>query len=291
MYKCLSPSAIGVKADDLPHGLKMARVGRFQGLEFRAPDVAELIDRQGASAVKKLFTDAALRSAAFGLPVEWRKDEARWRTDLEQLPRLAKSAAAIGVDRTFTWVMPCSNERAMDENRAFHIARFKPVAAILAEHRIHLGLEFIGAKTLRDSQKFPFIYKMFDMLKLAEEIGPNVGLLVDAWHWYTSHGTLDELRRLRPEQVVYVHVNDAPAGIDVDQQIDNVRDLPAATGVIDIAGFLRALKDIGYDGPVTPEPFKKDLADLPDDEARARKVGAAMDDIFGKADLTAALSP
>ena len=78
---------------------------------------------------------------------------------------------------------------------------------------------------------------------------------------------------------------DAPAGIDADQQLDNVRDLPGATGVIDIANFLRALKQTGYTGPVTPEPFKKDLANLRNDEARLKTVGAAMDDIFTKAGL------
>src|SRR5205085_2780120 len=130
--------------------------------------------------------------------------------------------------------------------------------------------------------KYPFIHTMADMLAMARDIEPNVGILLDAWHWYTSHGTLQDLQKLRPEQVVYVHVNDAPRDVEVDQQIDNVRDLPGATGVIDIAGFLRTLKQIGYDGPVTPEPFKKELNNLPDDEARLKAVGAAMNTIFAK---------
>jgi len=50
--------------------------------------------------------------------------------------------------------------------------------------------------------------------------------------------------------------------------------------VIDIAQFLGALLSVGYDGPVTPEPFKKELADLPSDEDRLRTVGTAMDKIM-----------
>jgi sugar phosphate isomerase/epimerase len=118
---------------------------------------------------------------------------------------------------------------------------------------------------------------------MGAEIGPNVGLLLDCWHWYTSHGTLEELHTLRPEQVVYVHVNDAPSGIPVDEQLDHVRALPGETGVIDIAGFLGVLQSIGYDGPVVPEPFKKELNALPSDDARLEMVGAAMDAIFRKA--------
>jgi sugar phosphate isomerase/epimerase len=126
---------------------------------------------------------------------------------------------------------------------------------------------------------------MQGMLDMGAEIGPNVGLLLDCWHWYTSHGTVEDLRRLKPEQVVYVHVNDAPSGVPVDEQVDSVRCLPGETGVIDIAAFLQVLQSIGYDGPVTPEPFKKELKDLPDDEARLKTVGASMDKIFHQAGL------
>jgi sugar phosphate isomerase/epimerase len=184
-----------------------------------------------------------------------------------------------------TWILPFSDELPLEENRRFHIERFTPVAQILADNGCSLGLEFIGPKTLRQGHKHEFIYTMQGMLDMGAEIGPNVGLLLDCWHWYTSGSTVDDLRKLKPEQVVYVHVNDAPSDIAVDEQVDSVRCLPAETGVIDIAAFLQALQSIGYDGPVTPEPFKKELKELPDDEARLKTVGASMDKIFQQAGL------
>ena len=164
-------------------------------------------------------------------------------------------------------------------NRQFHIERFTPIAEILAANGCSLGLEFIGPKTLRDSQRFPFIYTMEAMLDMGAAMGPNVGLLLDCWHWHTSCGTIEQLHALKPEQVVYVHVNDAPAGVEMDAHLDNVRGLPGETGVIDIGGFLRALDAIGYDGPVTPEPFA-DLSGLASDADRLKLVGSAMDKIF-----------
>jgi sugar phosphate isomerase/epimerase len=92
---------------------------------------------------------------------------------------------------------------------------------------------------------------------------PNVGLLLDCFHWYTSRGTLGQLEGLSAAQVVYVHVNDAPAGVDVDEQLDDVRLLPGASGMIELVGFLRALDRIGYDGPVAVEPFDAALARVP----------------------------
>ena len=236
-------------------------------------------------AARDKFASSGIRPAGWGLSVDWRGSEQNWQSGLNDLPRLAEAASAVGGTRVSTWIMPCSGERELEENVRFHVARFQPIAKILGDHGVSLGLEFIGPKTLRDTQKYPFIHTMGEMLALGREIGPNVGLLLDAFHWYTSHGTLDDLKALKPAQVVYVHVNDAPAGIAADEQQDGTRALPGETGVIDIAGFLSALQGIGYDGPVTPEPFKKELAALPSDEARLKTVGAAMDVIWQRAGL------
>ena len=77
----------------------------------------------------------------------------------------------------------------------------------------------------------------------------NVGFLLDSWHWYTAQETVGDLLSLRAEDVVLCHLNDAPAGIPVDKQIDNRRGLPCSTGVIDMKGFLGAMVEISYEGP------------------------------------------
>jgi sugar phosphate isomerase/epimerase len=255
MYKAISPGALGLKANHLQEAIDIAKKAGFEGVEIGIHEAARLVDEHGADAVKKMFSDAGVRPAGWGMPIEWRKDEATWRQGVDELPRQAKAAEAIGCTRTMTWVLPGSNDLPMADNRALQIQRFKPIAEILGEHGCRFGLEFIGPKTLRDSFKYPYIYRMEEMLELGADIGSNVGLLLDCWHWHTSGGTVDDLLKLRPEQVIYVHVNDAPPGVGMDHYIDNQRALPGATGVIDIKGFLTALQKIGYDGPVVPEPF------------------------------------
>lgn len=281
MYTALSPGAIGVAAPTLEAAIAAAQAGGFAGVEANAREIAERVARDGAPPVRALFEQSGVRPAAFGLPVEWRGDEEAWRRDLQALPALAQAAASVGCTRTNMWILPASDELSYEENRRFHVERLAPVAGALAEHGVRFGLEFIGPKTMRDGKRHEFVYTMAGMLDLAAEIGPNVGLLLDCWHWYTAHGTLDELRALTPEQVVYVHVNDAPAGVPIDDQVDNVRGLPGETGVIPIADFLAALQHIGYDGPVVPEPFKASLRDLPSDAERLEAVGASMRQVMG----------
>ena len=283
MYKALNPGAIGVQATTLQEAIAAAQQGGFEAVEFNVREVADLVDQHGAAYVKGLFAEANLKPAGWSVGIDWRS-QTKWQQGLNELSRLA-AAAAIGCPRALSGVMPGSNDYAFDENYRLHVERFTPIARILADNGCWLGLEFISPKTLRASLRYPFLYTMGEVLDLGSKIGSNVGVLLDIWHWYTSYGTLDEIRALRPEQVVYVHVNDAPAGIHVDEQIDSVRDLPGATGVLDVVGFLHALRDIGYDGPVTPEPFKKELKDLPSDAERLKVVNAAMDKIFQQAGI------
>ncbi|MGA1198509.1 MAG: sugar phosphate isomerase/epimerase family protein, partial [Candidatus Latescibacterota bacterium] len=159
-------------------------------------------------------------------------------------------------------------------------------AEILKDHGCSIGLEFIGPQTLRIDKPYGFIYTMNGMLALAEAIGTgNVGLLLDAWHWYTQLGTVSDLMALTPEDVIHVHVNDAPAGVAITDQIDNKRALPSETGVIDLVAFLKALKAIGYEGPVSPEPFSQRVRELPAKQAIA-ETHAGLDKAWQAAGLS-----
>ena len=280
MYTALSPGVIGVHVKSLAHRLAAAKDHGFAGVELDVTEIAALVEANGADAVEAQFIDANVIAAGWALPTDWGSSEETWKRDLATLPGLAKAAAAIECFRVFTWIMPASNERDMEANLKYHVERFKPIAEVLGEHGHRLGLEFIGPKTIRDKFKYSFIHDMPGMLDMAAQIGPNVGLLLDCWHLYTSHGSVSDVAKLEETDVVYVHVNDAPRGIPVDEQMDGTRCLPGETGVIDIAGFLAGLTKIGYSGPVVAEPFKKELADLPDDSKRLEVVAASMRKVF-----------
>lgn len=275
MFRCVSMGAIGVGAS-YEESLELAREGGFQGIEISIGDIARRAEETSMAAVKEQLQQAGLKPGGWGLPTNWRGDDAAFEQSLKELPRLAKAAQELGCPRTMTWILSWSDTLPFKENFEYHRKRFRPIAEVLKDHGCSVGLEFLGPKTLYAGKAHEFIHTMDGMLELADAIGTgNVGLLLDCWHWYTSGGTLEDLRRLKPEQVVYVHVNDAPAGVPLDQQVDSVRALPGETGVIDLVGFLKALKEIGYDGPVTPEPFSQKLKGMAPKEA-VKLVGEAL---------------
>ncbi|MFA4030284.1 MAG: hypothetical protein GDYSWBUE_001926 [Candidatus Fervidibacterota bacterium] len=266
MFRNLNPGAIGIHAD-LERTLKIARDAGFDGVDLMLSEAERLSKEHSISFVVSLYERFGMRVGGCGLPFNWLSED-DYERGLGELPRWAKLARDVGCTRFITWVPSFSDERPYDENFRWHVERFKPIANILGEHGCRLGLEFLGTKSLRIGHKYEFIHTLDQMIELCDAIGTgNVGLLLDSWHWWTSDGTVEDIRKLSCDQVVYVHVNDAPAGIPKDEQIDNVRCLPGETGVIDLVGFLGALRDIGYDGPVTPEPFSKALSELPDEEA------------------------
>jgi len=72
----------------------------------------------------------------------------------------------------------------------------------------------------------------------------------------------------------------------VEEQIDNDRRLPMETGVIDLPGFIKKLAAMGYDGPVTPEPFSKRINAIEDPLEAARLAAYYMDKLWQAGGLT-----
>jgi len=277
-YKNLGHGHIGVKADQR-QALEYAVKYGFAGItpnpgEFEGKSAAEISEWVAA------MKEKGVRYGSGGLPVEFRRDEDRFKSDLSNLPKQAGLLKQLGVNRVATWIMPGHNELTYLQHFELLKTRFREAAKVLKDYDIRLGLEFVGPRTSRERFRFAFACTQIDMMELVNAIGaPNVGLLLDSWHWYTSHGTVEELLRLSNKDIVHVHVNDAPSGVEVDQQVDNRRALPVTTGVIDMKGFINALVKIGYDGPVECEPFDQELRKM-DANAALQKTSESLSRVW-----------
>jgi len=264
MFKNLSVGMLGHKATYEETAALAAEHG-FQGIDADMGYARE----KGIGAVKELLSKYSLRPGGFGLGVRWRPNDSDrdYANSMEQLVKDARLAAELGVTRCMTWVMPCDDQLSFHQHFELFVRRMKPVAQILDGFGIRLGLEFIGPLTLRAPKKHFFVHTMDGMRAVCAAIGVgNCGFLLDSFHWYTSGGMVSDIEHLDSTEVVYVHANDGVAGRTVSEQIDGQRELPG-TGVIDLKGFFSALRKIGYDGPVTVEPFNKALKEMSREEA------------------------
>ncbi len=265
MITALNPATIG-GAPPLREYVALAERYGFGGVEFQIESAEALAEESSWDNVRSLFEQFGVAPAMFGLPVEWRLENSRFDDDLKKLADHAKSAAEIGCTRTGTWLPPAITGSA-DEYLALISKRFYAIAGVLADYNIKLGLEFVGPDTARIGPEafgpHPFIYTLGQTLDLIEDLdvpGENIGLLLDSFHWYTSHGTIENILMLTGNQVVHVHINDAP-DLPIGKQKDKERLLPG-DGIINLKGFLKTLAYIGYNGYVAVETFNSDVTAL-----------------------------
>ncbi len=265
MTICLTPGSIGVKANQMEtiqdaHNFGYEAVQPF-GDEMAAMSTGQM---DACNGKRKEFRLAWGQS---GLTVDFRKDDALFRKDLAGLPAIAAALQKAGATRVGTWISPNHDSLPYVANLKQHAARLREVARILGDHGQRLGLEYVGPKTLWTAKRYPFLHSMAEMRELLGEIGAsNMGFVLDTWHWFTAGESLADLGLLKNSEIICIDLNDAPAGVPLDQQIDSKREIPLATGVIDTAGFLNVLQGLGCDAPVRCEPFNAALRAKPREE-------------------------
>lgn len=269
----LMPGMIGVRANQREL-IELAHAHGFESVEPMGGELARMSEDEIKELLATMRTKRVVFGAA-GLSVDFRGDESRFTEGLKDLPKIADALKQAEVTRVGTWIMPGHDSLTHLQNLNQHSKRLRQIAHILAERNIRLGLEYVGTKTLRDRFHYEFVHTMAEMKELIAEIGAqNVGFILDSWHWWNASETADDILSLKAEQIIACDLNDAPAGIPREKQIDGQRELPLATGVIPVASFLNALQKLNYDGPVRAEPFSKPLNDLDNEEACARTFDA-----------------
>ena len=230
----------------------------------------EAAERAGLSATQDLLGKLKIRPTIVNLPMArplpFGGDEAAFKEALVKLAEHAAFMSAIGCRRMMV-VLPASAPAPKDEFRKIVRDRVAAIAEVLQKSGVRIGLEFLGVLQFRSgpSPSFPFIWTLPETVALAADCGPNVGVILDAWHWHHSGGTTADIRATPKSRLVHVHVSDAKPAPPQDVR-DNMR-VMAGEGAIDLVGFFQALKAIGYTDGVSPEPLGRIPAEMSADDA------------------------
>jgi len=271
---CLNPGTVGVSANQLELLEYADRFG-FEAMTVNLEEIVKM-DKAERIAFVNQMKEKGISWGSTNLPIEFRKGEATFNNHLAELPTQAAALQSVGGTRMNTWIMPTHDTLTYLENFKQHQKRLKSVANILGHYDIRLGLEYVGPKTLMTRDKFAFIRTMKENKELIAAIDEsNVGFVLDSFHWFCAGETMADLLTLEKKDIVTCDLNDARKGFTADEQIDGKRELPMATGVINIKDFLQALVEIGYDGPVRAEPFNAILNDM-ENEAAVKATKEAM---------------
>jgi sugar phosphate isomerase/epimerase len=258
MFISLNSSVVGTRTDSEGHKISAVPWPEFARLAarvgFGGVDVnLNAAFKEGLAATQKLFSELKIDPGFCNFPVPvFGHDESAYQAGLSKLPEAAAFSSAIGCPRMMV-VIPPSSETPKDELLKLYKDRLAAISEILLPSKVRLGLEFLGPMYMHTRLPHEFIWRMDEALEFAKSCGPNIGLVLDAWHWHHSGATVDDILRAGKSRIVTVHVSDAKKQPPEDVR-DNQRLLPGE-GIIDLIGFFQALQKIGYSDAVSPEPL------------------------------------
>lgn len=157
---------------------------------------------------------------------------------------------ARALDAPYVVAVPSFLDEIADRRRIPDVASeaLRAMADVAAEYGVGIGFEFLGFEDCSVST-------LADARAIAERAArPNVGVVIDAFHYYAGGSTPEMLRGLDPARLFIVHLDDAE-----DRPRGELRDahrLLPGDGVIPLRDFVTRIEGLGYRGPWSIELFR-----------------------------------
>jgi 2-keto-myo-inositol isomerase len=182
---------------------------------------------------------------------------------------LCRIAQAIGCPTVVVVPSPTPDRNLpWAEVIAEYVRVLRDLADIAAGYDVRLAFEFLGFGwcTVRTPRA------AFEIVQATGR--PNVGMTIDAAHFYAGGGLLSELERLDPARIFAFHLDDLE---DTPKEAitDATRVLPGL-GVIPLDEICGRLQAIGYDGPCSVELFRPEYWAWDPQELAVKARGAAL---------------
>lgn len=242
----------------------------FKALELWAAKVDRFLADQTLEDLKALLEESGiapltLNSLEF---ISFRSDQeyAQIRTRCRELCEIA---GAIGCPTVIVVPSPTPDrDIPWGDVVAEHVRVLRDLSGIAAEYGVGLAFEFLGfgwcsVRTPRGAWE------------IVQQTGrDNVGLVVDAAHFYGGGGLLSEIDRLDPVFIFAFHlddVEDCPK-----EEITDARRLLPGLGVVPLDAICARLEGIGYDGPCSIELFRPEYWGWDPQEVAVKAREAAM---------------
>lgn len=228
----------------------------WSGFGLAHDDLAAARATLGFPALRGLIDDAGLRYVEVELLTDWWDENLApaWRPKFDLLLEAAEMLGARFIKVGTSIGRPLDNFDFLVE----------PLRRLTAEAALR------GTRIALEPMPFSMVGSVPAAADLMRKVDrPGCGLVVDYWHVFRAGTALDELSgSLDADQIFGVELNDAAADIRgtlFEDTRDNRR--LCGRGDQDVAGFIRALKSIGFNGPWGVEILSDEHRALPVKEA------------------------
>lgn len=235
---------------DLSTDIRAAGAAGFDYLEIWAAKLRRYLRDHSTDDLKKAFDDNGIAPLSINsiehITFRAERDYDGIKAECEQLTEIAAA-----IECPYVVVVPgkmppelTSSSDVIEET----VRVLRELASIAERHGVALAFEFLGQKDC-SVQK----------LDLADEIVQNVnrrniGLVIDAFHFYAGGSTVDMINRLDPKRLFIFHIDDAEK-MSREKLTDAHRLLPGL-GILPLKEIVAAFRKIGYDANASVELFR-----------------------------------
>lgn len=245
--------------------LAPARAAGFAAVSVWPGDMRGLHTDEVVSAVK----DAGLFVSEIELVTNWMPPHASGES------AFGKFLSSMTADR----VLPLAVELGastvsvaelfgLDYDRRLMAKHFGDLCDKAAAHGLRVALEFVPTGGVQG---------LAEAMEIIDTAGrANGGLMVDAWHFFRSGSSLDQLASLSGNRIYSVQLNDALAAPEADLAQGMMNRLLPGQGELNLKAFMQAIAATGTSAFLGVETFSKDLDQLPT-EAVAQQCAAALE--------------
>lgn len=242
---CLNTSTI--QPQPLLEKIRLAGLHGFKAIELWLNDVLAHVEQGGSVLdVNKAVADAGLlvpSTIAMKGWVEAGEDE--YPAALEEVRRRMDLAAQLGSP----YVIATPSREPTD--LALITRRYGRLLEIGRQMGVKPVMEYLGF--------CHSVYTIDQLLEVVEGTGdPDACVVLDAFHTFRGGSNQRDLEKVPAERIAHYHLDDAPASVPRQQQMDPDRVMPG-DGIIDLRYEIDLLRRKGYYGCVSLELFNPGL--------------------------------
>ncbi len=237
------------KTSDLQTDVQAAARAGFKSLELWADKVDCYLAHHSLADLRALLADEGLAPLALNSIefIAFRGDE----TSLVQsrCRQMCQIARAIGCPTLVVVPSPTPDRTTRwPDVVAEHVKVLRDLSDIAGGYGVRLAFEFLGfgwcsVRTPRAAYEI--------VCKTGRD---NVGMVIDAAHFYGGGGLLAEIGQLDPNRIYAFHLDDLEDG--PKEAITDAARLMPGLGVVPLGDICAQLRHIGYDGPCSIELFR-----------------------------------
>ncbi len=234
---------------DLATDIAVAGKAGFDFIEIWAAKLIGYLDRGGLDALRRDLRKARVTPATLNSVerITFNDPSGHIRM-LEDFGRLCRVAEAIGCETILVVPSPrpkgASNQAVERES----VRVLRELSRMAKPHGVRLAYEFLGFADCS-------VNSLAQCAAIVEKVArPNVGLVLDTFHFFAGGSTLASIRQVDPRDIFMVHLNDVERA--PRRKMHDALRLYPGKGIIPLPGILKALRGIGYAGKMSVEIFR-----------------------------------